>query len=673
MRNIGLFAILVFICFTLKTSAQNINFGSVSKQELEETVYPLDSTAPAAFIYKKRRSYYDYVQGTGFILITKIHERIKIYNKEGLEWAKKAITIYRNNSAHESVSIKGYTYNLVKGKISRVKLKSKLIFKEKINEHWTSYKFTMSNVSVGSVVEWTYNISSPFIGNINDVIFQYKIPVKKIVAKVEIPEYFTFKYQPNFYYPIKFTTSKKDRTIRFINQVNTTRNSDYMVSRKTSNSEVRLEDLVYTATELNVPAIKEEPLINNINNYIAKVHFEHTSTQYPNSYVTNYGSSWGAVTEAIYKSSNFGRQLANTGFLKNDVVALDIMGKSDQEKAMCLFQFVKSKIKWNGLYGKYTDKGLKKAYQEHAGNVADINLTLVALFREAGLKANPVLVSTRSHGIPLFPTSDGFNYVIAALEFQTGYVLFDATEIFSMPNVLPKRTLNWHGRLVRSDGSSSSINLFSAKPAKSRVILYAKIDTDGTVTGLKRSSYFSNFALNYRKTKAFLAKESLQSRLEEAYDGIEISDLKVSNKKEIYKPLVESFKFLAEDYCDVINDKIYFSPLLFLAMDKNPFKLEKRTYPIDFGSKWEKNYTISIKIPDGYSISTLPQNKAIGLPENMGSFKYIITKNGENKIQVLTSVKINKSIVPYNYYTNLKDFYKQLIEKQTEKVVLTKL
>jgi transglutaminase-like putative cysteine protease len=673
MRNISLFAILIFICFTLKTSAQNINFGSVSKQELEETVYPLDSTAPAAFIYKKRRSYYDYVQGTGFILITKIHERIKIYNKEGLEWAKKVITIYKNNSAHESVSIKGYTYNLVKGKISRVKLKSKLIFKEKINEHWTSYKFTMSNVSVGSVVEWTYNISSPFIGNINDVIFQYKIPVKKIVAKVEIPEYFTFKYQPNFYYPIKFTTSKKDRTIRFINQVNTTRNSDYMVSRKTSNSEVRLEDLVYTSTELNVPAIKEEPLINNINNYIAKVHFEHTSTQYPNSYVTNYGSSWGAVTEAIYKSSNFGRQLANTGFLKNDVAALDIMGKSDQEKAMRLFQFVKSKIKWNGLYGKYTDKGLKKAYQEHAGNVADINLTLVALLREAGLKANPVLVSTRSHGIPLFPTSDGFNYVIAALEFQTGYVLFDATEIFSMPNVLPKRTLNWHGRLVRSDGSSSSINLFSAKPAKSRVILYAKIDTDGTVTGLKRSSYFSNFALNYRKTKAFLAKESLQSRLEEAYDGIEISDLKVSNKKEIYKPLVESFKFLAEDYCDVINDKIYFSPLLFLAMDKNPFKLEKRTYPIDFGSKWEKNYTISIKIPDGYSISTLPQNKAIGLPENMGSFKYIITKNGENKIQVLTSVKINKSIVPYNYYTNLKDFYKQLIEKQTEKVVLTKL
>ena len=57
-------------------------------------------------------------------------------------------------------------------------------------------------------------------------------------------------------------------------------------------------------------------------------------------------------------------------------------------------------------------KGTRKAYLEGEGNVADINLLLIAMLRSQGVDANPVLVSTRNNGIPLFPTRKGFNYVI---------------------------------------------------------------------------------------------------------------------------------------------------------------------------------------------------------------------------------------------------------------------
>ena len=79
------------------------------------------------------------------------------------------------------------------------------------------------------------------------------------------------------------------------------------------------------------------------------------------------------------------------------------------------------------------------------------------MLRYAGLNANPILVSTRSNGIPLFPTTDGFNYVIAGIEVQDAVILLDATERNSFPNILPNRALNWMGRLVRKDGSSSSV------------------------------------------------------------------------------------------------------------------------------------------------------------------------------------------------------------------------
>ena len=66
---------------------------------------------------------------------------------------------------------------------------------------------------------------------------------------------------------------------------------------------------------------------------------------------------------------------------------------------------------WNGMYGYTSDEGVKKAYDLKTGNIADINLILVGMLRAANLKANPVLISTRSNGVPLFPTMEGFNYV----------------------------------------------------------------------------------------------------------------------------------------------------------------------------------------------------------------------------------------------------------------------
>lgn len=55
---------------------------------------------------------------------------------------------------------------------------------------------------------------------------------------------------------------------------------------------------------------------------------------------------------------------------------------------------------------------MRKAYKDKTGNIADINLMLTAMLRSAGLTANPVLVSTRSNGIALFPNRNAFNYVI---------------------------------------------------------------------------------------------------------------------------------------------------------------------------------------------------------------------------------------------------------------------
>jgi len=664
--------IVIIFAFSIG-SAQKIKFGKVTQNELEEKYYPLDSSANAAILYKKRRTYYDYHGEEGWMLVTKVHERIKLYNKDGFDWATKNIKLYTQGGKDESVSIKAYTFNLINNKVEKTKLKSSEVFKENINKYWNSKKFTMPNLTEGSVVEWEYTIRSPYYSNIDDMVFQYKIPLKYIDTEIKIPEYFVFKYLPSTYYPVKVNKTLKHRTLNF----------NYRTSRDISEpggigggtvshtAKVELSEKIYTSIEKNIPALKEEPFTNNIDNYKSKTSFELTAYIPKNGTHEYFNNNWDDVTKTIYKNTRFGSQLEKISHFKEDLQNLVSNTNPQNEKIGKIFQFVKDKIKWDGLSSKYTSKGVKKAYKEGVGNVAEINLTLVSMLRQAGIKANPILVSTREHGIPLFPTSEGFNYVIAGVEINNNVILLDATEKYSSPNTLPLRDLNWQGRIVREDESSNSVSLLPKKLTKEVCFVKVEIDDEGILKGIERVLYDNLLAIQVRNKYNNISEGDLIVKLEQDNNDIEINQFKITNKNNIDKSLVYQFDFESDNQVEVISNKMYFSPLLFLAKNENPFKLEERNFPVDFGTPWEEKYTISIKIPEGYIIESKPENVAYALPENLGSFKFIIVLKG-NQLQVLSNTKINFSIISPVYYKELKEFYKKMIDKQLEKVVLVK-
>ena len=67
----------------------------------------------------------------------------------------------------EKVSVsKAYTYNLVNNKVEKTKLGSDSEFIEKINKFWSRKKIAMPNVKEGSIIEFKFEISSPYESNI---------------------------------------------------------------------------------------------------------------------------------------------------------------------------------------------------------------------------------------------------------------------------------------------------------------------------------------------------------------------------------------------------------------------------------------------------------------------------------------------------------------------------
>jgi hypothetical protein len=312
---------------------------------------------------------------------------------------------------------------------------------------------------------------------------------------------------------------------------------------------------------------------------------------------------------------------------------------------------------------------VSRAYKEGSGNAAEINLTLVNMLREAGLEANPVLVSTRSNGIPLFPTSNGFNYVIAAVEMNNEVVLLDATEKYSAPNILPTRDLNWEGRLIRKDGSSMAVELYPSRYNAKSVKMNVKLDETRGLSGVMISTYKNLGAMIYRKNKGLLSEEELISRIEQDYNDIEVENIRLNNKENLTKPVTEMVQFIADNQVDMVGNKIYVSPLLFLTEKENPFKLQSRTYPIDFASAWRDDVNLVLEIPEGYQVESKPEDLVFNLPNNMGTYK-LKTQISGNRISISSSTKMNMAIVGANYYEQIKDLFKQAIDKQKEKIVL---
>ena len=675
MKSIKLFSLSVLLLFFSKVTAQEFKLGKVSIAEIEQKVHPKDSAAVAAVLYKKGKVRIEYYQDDGFVTLTEVEARIKIYKKEGYNWANQAIWYYDMPGLTEKVIVSDvYTYNLVDGKIEKTKLKSEGAFDERVNKFRGQKKITLPNVKEGSVIEYHYTIKSPRDGMIREWDFQSNIPVNYSEFSTYIPEYYVFNPRQKGYIFPKATSVKNNKSITFTSKE---RSSTGGFGGGAVKTEYSVDKLNYIETQTtyiaqDFPAMKQEAFVNNMDNYVSSIEHELAMVKFPNQPLKPLSTDWNSVAKTIYDYDSFGPELNKTGYFEEDLKVVLAGKNTPDEKILAILNHVKSSVKWNQYTGYDTDLGVRKAYKEKTGNIGDINLMLTAMLRFAGLNADPVLVSTRSNGISLFPNRNAFNYVIAAVQTPTGYVLLDGSDKFSIPNVLPLQTLNWYGRLIRKDGSSEEIDLMPKKSSNDIIFMNYSIDADGKVTGKTRRQCTDYNALVTRDNIDGVKEEAYLERLENENNKIEISEYSRTNEKEILLPMIESYSFTGNNFCEVIGGKIYVSPMLFFTEDKNPFKQEIREYPVDFSYPFTDKYNIIIKIPEGFVVETLPAPTVISMEDNLGTFKFNIAAN-DGTLQLVVSHQINEAIVSTEKYEMLKEYYKGMVAKETEKIVLKRI
>lgn len=638
------------MCICVSLSAQKKNkdkgetvlpFGKVDVADLEMKECDFDNKAEAVVLVDEGE-----LDGFDGIELKK-RIRIKILTNKGLDWANVHLS-YRNvNGSNDISNLEAQTYNLdEKGNIIITKVEKNLIYDKKINKKYNEKAFTFPEVKVGSIIEYKYK---QYGAGLIDWYFQRSIPVKYSHFSIDFPS--DFQIQINPVCSRKF--DKKEET-------------SGMNTKK-------------TYTMVNVPGFRDEPYIINEDYYRDRLETKVTSYMI-NGHVSDRNLDWIQVIKFLMEDEDFGiqlkRNIPRTAELDEKLTHVT----SPYEKMKTIYKYVQDNMQWNEYTGIWASEGVRAAWKDKKGTVAEINLILSNLLRDAKLDAHPVLVCTHDYGVVNtidagtydYPGFHQFDKVMAYVNIDGKDYVLDASQKETPVNLIPTEIVGSEGLVIEKvETYEWGWHTLWNKDLSSRntILINAKINEEGKMEGdADISSY--DYAKLARLPTAKKGKDKyIEKYVSGTNPGMTANEVSFENLNSDSLPLVQHIKFTQS--LNSSGDYTYFSINILSGLEKNPFVADNRFSDIFFGVN--QSYTIlgSFVLPAGYEFDELPKNIRMIMPDTSITVTKLSQLSG-NILMTKIQLDFKQPIYAAKDYDEFHEFYKRLFDLLNEQYVIHK-
>jgi hypothetical protein len=645
------------------------NYGDVKPADFAPAVYPIDSSAEAVYLFNGARSDFEGNQKSDFDLLYNVHTRIRILKKNAFHLATVEIPLYVTSSFQQRLEeVKATTYTISGGSVAAQTLGKNDFFQEKRDDHHQVVKFTLSNLSEGCIIEYSYTLRTPSgPNNLFGWTFQKDYPVLWSEYEVNYPLMFDYIVLKQGYHPFAIDTAKITRGSYLVGVKREElygAHQDYSVS-------ANVADCIWAMKD--VPTLKREPFTTTLGNHIARIDFQLSTIRYSDNDVRSYMQSWnGASDTLLHNEFYYGKAFDNATYFLNDDVKTATAGAATKlEQAKKIYEFVRDNYTCVETY-PWLKQPLRKVYQSKKGNTAEINMLLAAMLSTADFQVNPVLLSTAEHGKAYrdYPILDKYNYTICELEVEGKKYLLDAANSKLGFNKLSAECYNGYARVI----NKLHPELIDLAPDSLREASLTSVfmvnDKDGKLVATVTNTKGYEESLQLREKLSKESQDGFFKRVKNAYSGeIAIANEKIDSLKNYDAPVRVRYDLTMNMGEDEI---IYFNPMLFVQQKGNPFTATERYYPVEMPYCLDESYVLDMEIPDGYTVDELPKSTRVMLNEKEGMFEYLIAKNG-NHVQMRSRIKLEKAIYEPEDYQTLRDFYTYVVKKEAEQVVFKKV
>jgi hypothetical protein len=321
------------------------------------------------------------------------------------------------------------------------------------------------------------------------------------------------------------------------------------------------------------------------------------------------------------------------------------------------------------------DENVEDVWKRGYGNTLQLDWLFLALARAAGFEAYGCWVSSRAE------------YFFTTKTMQSGHlnapavlVKLNGQDLYLNPGAAfaPFGMLNWSetgtaGLRLDKDGGSW-IKTTLPKSSESRIEHVAKLrltDT-GSLEGKLKLTYSGLEAMYHRQdvrnSDDVARKKFLEDRMKHQIPlaaEVELTNEPDWNNPET--PLVAEFDVKIADWASNAGKRMVIPAGVFTAVEKHVFEHTTRVHPIYVEYPYEKDDDVTIELPEGWQVSSVPPPQT--LDGHIITYGLKVERDGTT-LHMTRKLTWDFLLLESKYYTSLRNFFQSVRSGDDQQIVL---
>lgn len=442
-----------------------------------------------------------------------------------------------------------------------------------------------------------------------------------------------------------------------------------------SKDEIIGDKHVYSFSVKNIKAIDTEPLSPSFRDI------------YPRALVAPsdfcYDSECGNMTDW----KGYGTWLA--GLLKGrDILPEDISSnlknlvkdaKSEKEKVEILYKYLQDNSRYVSIQlgiGGFQPMAASAVTKSGFGDCKGLSNVMKAMLNSVGITSNycEIYLGQRKHFTKDFSNINETNHAILLVPLKNDSIWLECTSQ-TLPFGYIHDDIAGHDVLVVTDegeGKICQVPAYSDQQNKKYSNLIINITEDGATNGKMN---FTQHLHGYASNVHYMTSND-QDRINKYINKnvklskIQVSDIQVTEDKSALPSCILKANFSAENFVNKTGTRL-FIPICPLNKEYyNIFSAAIRKQDIQINNGFSESDSITINIPESYTIESLP--KDVSIETEFGILATGIKLDG-NKLIYTQNIDIFTGKYDKEKYNKIKSFFEEINKATNRKLVLKKI
>ena len=383
--------------------------------------------------------------------------------------------------------------------------------------------------------------------------------------------------------------------------------------------------------------------------------------------------------------SDLSTNLAKTDFeIKETVAGLfkDRKNLSELQKAKIIYNFIEENVTYSNvpfMHGPIIPQKASRTLSTKLGDCKDVSTLFVAMCKEAGLKANLILVDTRDNGEQhLNLPSIDFNHCVAELHTGGKKYYIELTDQKLSFSSIPTIDLNSNILSIPRAGDTAATQLskFNSKNRPLNGILReteVKFDNNDLIFSRKNIKT-GMFASQMRNDYDNRGKDKQEKQITQAIAGdyttpTKLLSLTFKDLKTLSDTFVYDYSFdIKNQLTEVVGIKIFRLPWSEGVRSLDFLSLETRNYPFlvwAYNAAESSKEIMNIEIPKGKVLAEQP--KSVTLTCSVADYSLTYTST-PGKLKAIREMKYKKDVVPIADYAQFREFFNKVAEADSKQI-----